>query len=289
MSEFSVGKALLHVVAAVVLFIAVGVVFAVATQSRDAHALGEAAGKTLLWVVLAAFAASWAFQTGKGLLGILFAGVLLLVLCFQVADFIKINKTRGTGTGASAETAEAGEEELPFQELTAEEKRRPETIIANDRARLCQSALEFSLPQPTGFSPAPALESQLASGLREYKDVNLGQWAFENGDTGQRIVIQAAKGIGTNESNFRAFTKGLRKGIEKTQGVRVESENVDWTGGRGEYEMSAQVNGNGVVLHCVSRGGDGGRALTVCVTTPSGGGDPLQSQRNGIRLSPCSA
>lgn len=283
MSGFSVGKALLHVVLAVVLFIAVGVLFAVVTQTRDAHALGEAAGKTLLWVVLAAFAASWAFQTEKGLLGLLFTGVILLIVCFQIADFVKINKTQGTGTAGAG----AADENLPFEELTAEEKRRPETIITNDRARLCQPALGFSVPQPTGFSPAPALETQLASGLKEYKDVNLGQWAFENSDTGLRIVIQAAKGIGKNESNFRAFTKGLRKGVEKTEGVRVDSENVDWTDGRGDYEMSAQVNGNGIILHCVSRGGDD--SLTVCVTTPTGGGDPLQSQRNGIRLSPCSA
>jgi hypothetical protein len=284
MSEFSVGKALLHVVLAVVLFIAVGVLFAVVTQARDAHALGEAAGKTLLWVVLVAFAASWAFQTGKGLIGVVLSGVILLIVFFQIADFIKINKTQGTGTEAGAAPAD---ENLPFEELTAEEKRRPETIITNDRARLCQPALGFSVPQPTGFSPSPALETQLASGLKEYKDVNLGQWAFENSDTGLRIVIQAAKGIGKNESNFRAFTKGLRKGVEKTRGVRVDSENVDWTDGRGDYEMSAQVNGNGITLHCVSRGGDD--ALTVCVTTPTGGGDPLQSQRNGIRLSPCSA
>jgi hypothetical protein len=287
MSEFSVGKALLHVVFAVALFIAVGVAFAVVTQATDARALGEAAGKTLLWVVLAAFAASWAFQTDKGLVGILLTGVLLLIFCFQLADFMKINKAKGTGAGTEATATE--EEELPFQELNAAERRRPETIIANDRARLCQPALEFSLPQPTGFVPSPELESQLASGLKQYKDINLGQWAFENGDTGQRLIIQAAKGIGKTESNFRAFTKGLRKGVEKTKGVHVESENVDWTGGRGEYEMSAQVNGNGITLHCVSRGGGGGGALTVCVTTPTAGGDPLQSQRNGIRLTPCSA
>jgi hypothetical protein len=285
MPEFSVGKALLHVVLAVVLFIGVGVAFAVVTQAKDAHALGEAAGRTLLWVVLAAFAASWAFQTEKGLVGILLSGVILLIFCFQIADFMKINKANGTGTGAGAGTAE--EENLPFQELTAEERRRPETIIANDRARLCQPALEFSMPQPTGFVPSPELETQLASGLKQFKDVNLGQWAFENGETGQRIVIQAAKGIGTNESNFRAFTRGLRKGVEKTRGVRVDSENVDWSGGRGDYEMSARVNGNGITLHCVSRGGDD--ALTVCVTTPTGDGDPLQSQRNGIRLTPCNA
>jgi len=286
MSEFSVGKALLHVILAVALFILVGVAFAVVTQSQDSHALGEAAGRTLLWVVLAAFAASWAFQTEKGLVGILLCGVLLLVFCFQIADFMKINKASVAGTGAEAATAE---EDLPFEELNAEERRRPETIIANDRARLCQPALGFSVPQPTGFVPSPELETQLASGLKQYKDVNLGQWAFENGDTGQRLVIQAAKGIGKTESNFRAFTKGLRKGVEKTRGVQVDSENVDWTGGRGEYEMSARVNGNGITLHCVSRGGEGGPSLTVCVTTPSGNGDSLASHRNGIRLSPCSA
>jgi len=281
MSGFSVGKALLHVVLAVVLFTAVGIAFAVVTQARDAHALGEAAGKTLLWVVLAAFAASWAFQTGKGLIGIVLAGVILLIVCFQIADFVKINKTHGTGPAAE------GEAELSIAPMTIEERRRPETIITNDRARLCQSALGFSLPQPTGFSPSPELESKLDAAIKNLKEKNLGQWAFANGDTGQVLVIQVAKGIGNDESNFRSFTMGLRKGVEKTRGTRVQSENVDWTGDHGVYEMSAQVNGNGVALRCVSRGSDS--PLTVCVMTPTADGDPLENLRNGIRLSPCSA
>jgi hypothetical protein len=284
MSGFSVGKALLHVVLAVVLFIAVGVLFAVVTQTRDAHALGEAAGKTLLWVVLAAFAASWAFQTEKGLLGFLFAGVILLIVCFQIADFVKINKTRGSGPAAEG----AAEAELSLAPMTAEERRRPETIITNDRARLCQPALGFSLPQPTGFNPSPELETKLDAAIKNLEEKNLGQWAFANSDTGQVLVIQVAKGIGNNESTFRSFTKGLRKGVEKNRGTQVEGENVDWTVDHGEYEMTARVNGKGVALRCVSRGG-ADSPLTVCVMTPTADGDPLENLRNGIRLSPCSA
>ena len=281
MSEFSVGKALLHVLLAVAIFFVLGVAFAVVTHSKDSYAIGEALGRSLLWVVVGAFAASWAFQTEKPMIGIILSGVLLLLFSFQIADFLRIHKGHGGAGGAE----EGSEEEI--EALTAAERRRPETIIANDRARLCQPALEFSVPQPTGFNPAPALEAQLAANLKNYKEKNLGQWAFENSDTGQRLIIQVAKGVGKRESTFRAFTKGLRQGVEKTQGTEVESENVDWSGGRGEYEMKARVNGNAIALRCISRGAD--NALTVCVMTPTGGGDPLASQRTGIRLTPCSA
>jgi hypothetical protein len=279
--EMSWGKAGLHVLIACGALTAVGIVFAFLGAFQNPEAAGEQVGKVVLWVVLATLAASWAFQTGKGALGIVLAGIVVVLLAVEILGFVRLARDPAAKAGA--------DQDLALEPLTPSEKVRPKTIVADHQARLCHVTLEFSIPQPTGFTPAEALEATLraaASGASAgATNEKLGQWAFESPETHERVILLAAKGIGRTEAGFRGFATGLKSGIQQDAKITIEDDETQWTNGRGDYTLGGTANGKAHVdLRCLSRESP---PLVVCVETVALTNGSLSRQRNGLRLLPC--
>ena len=279
--EMSWGKAGLHVLVACGALTAVAIVFAFLGAFQNPEAAGEELGKVVVWVVLATLAASWALQTGKGALGMLLAAVVVALIGVEVFGFVRLARHPGGKAG--------GDQDMALEPLTPTEKVRPQIIVADHEARLCHVTLDFSIPQPTGFTPAEALEATLhnaASAASEgATNDKLGQWAFESPETHERVLLLAAKGIGKTEAGFRGFTAGLKSGIQKEGKILVEDDAAQWTNGRGEYTLGGTAGGRvHVDLRCLSRETP---PLVVCVETVALTNAALSRQRNGLRLLPC--
>lgn len=276
MSDFSLGKALLHAVIVTFLFVAIGRVFAMVEAVPNPNRIGEAGILALCGVFVVTLAASYGLQSGKAWL--LFGGlaVLLVLLGLQVHSFLTLALDKTTFAPAP---------------LTAEEKRRPETRIVEDKARLCQNTLGFYLPHPDGFRPLTQLEDKLNKKLAK-ENPNLTQFAYANYETGEQILLIVARDVGKTEGSFRAFAKGVRSAASNDPTIELGDEDFKWADGQGEYTLSAVVNDSAQVeMRCLSRAGGGlASTLVVCAETGTVNGeneDALEKVRNGLRLLPC--
>jgi hypothetical protein len=249
MSDFSLGKALLHAVIVTFLFVAIGRVFAMVEAVPNPNRIGEAGVLALCGVFVVTLAASYGLQSGKAWL--LFGGlaVLLVLLGLQVHSFLTLALDKTTFAPAP---------------LTAEEKRRPETRIVEDK-----------------------LNKKLAK-----ENPNLTQFAYANYETGEQILLIVARDVGKTEGSFRAFAKGVRSAASNDPTIELGDEDFKWADGQGEYTLSAVVNDSAQVeMRCLSRAGGGlASTLVVCAETGTVNGeneDALEKVRNGLRLLPC--
>jgi hypothetical protein len=271
---FSPVKALLHVMVVLFLLVALGRGLAMIDSVPNPQKAGDAGMAELAGAFALALVASFGLQTGRRFL--LFGGLagILVLVGLQVHAFLTV----------------ALDKKFTPEPLTAEEKRRPEMQIIDDKARLCHDALGFSLPHPSGFEPQTALEDELnAKFAKEYP--NLGQWAYANTETGEAVLILVAKGVGQTEESFRGFARGMRNTWDQNPEIDVQKEDLSWSGGQGEYSVSTSIKDKGQMdMRCLSRTGpDEASALVVCAETVTGDGDPLGSLRRGLRLTSCGA
>ena len=58
-------------------------------------------------------------------------------------------------------------------------------------------------------------------------------WDFSNGDRAESLIIQATRFALLQESCFREFTDGLRKGAMRSGATTVLADTVAWRGDRG--------------------------------------------------------
>lgn len=273
---FSWGKALLHALIVTFLFVAIGQGFSMIEAVPNPGRAGEASVLRLVLVFGIALAASFGLQTGRAWL--LFPGVcaLLVLLGLQVHAFLTVALDQTTFEPAP---------------LTADERRRPETRIVDDKARICQNALGFYLPYPSDFQPLTQLEDKLNRKLKK-ENPNIGQWAYANYETGEQLLIITAKDVGKTEANFRAFVRGVRSAAKDDPTVELGEDDLKWSDGQGEYTLSAVVQGTVQVdMRCLSRPGGGlASTLVVCAETATqseGNEDALEKVRNGLHLLPC--
>jgi hypothetical protein len=267
--SFSWKKGLLHGLAAVAVFLFVGMVFAsVGAFGDQSGKIGEAAGRQMVIAFLLAVAASYGFQSGKTLLGLAMTVLVALLLAFQIFLFARIARQHA---GASPMTA--AEKEHPARET--------------GRPRLCQSALGFSFPDPGGdFAPAPDLEARLQ---KPGFPANASQWVWTSSGTGERILVQAIKGVGRTEGDFNDFTAGVKNGLTSSGKVSLADERLHWTDGHGEYTVSGSfTNGVHLQMRCLSRGPEGGHPpLAVCLQTFTAGGEALREVEAGLEVAAC--
>jgi hypothetical protein len=267
--SFSWEKGLLHGLAVLVVFLVLGMIFAGAGAfGEESDKVAEAAGRQMALAALLAVAASYGFQTGKALLGLAMTVLVALLLAFQIVLFARIARSQ-----ADAGPMKAAEKEHPAREAS--------------RPRLCQTALGFSFPDPgEAFAPSPSLEEKLRTqGL----PANAGLWMWTSSGTGERILVQAIKGIGWTESSFSSFTAGVKKGLAESGKVSLADERLHWTEGRGEYTVSGSLaNGVHIQMRCLSRGQDGNRPpLAVCLQTFTGDGEALREVGAGLEVAAC--
>jgi hypothetical protein len=270
---FSPAKALLHVMIVLFLLVALGRVFARIDAFPNPGHAGDAGVAELLWGFGLALVASFGLQTGRRLL--LFGGLagLLVLVGLQVHAFLTL----------------ALDKKFTPEPLTAEEKRRPEMLIIDDRARLCHDALGFSLPHPSGFEPQTALEDELNAKFSK-ENPNLGQWAYVNSETGEAVLILVAKGVGKTEESFRGFAKGMRGSWDQNPEISINDEGFSWSEGQGEYNVSTSIKEAQMDLRCLSRAGaEEASSMVVCAETVAGDRSSLSGVRKGLRLSSCGA
>jgi hypothetical protein len=271
---FGWGKALLHVMIVVFLLVALGRIFAMLDEFPNPDRIGDAGLREILLAVAFAVVGSYGLQTRQWfLLGGGIAAILVLV-GLQVHAFLTF----------------ALDKSFTPAPLTLAEKRRPETLIIDDKARICHDALGFSLPHPDGFEPQIDLEDRLNKKLAK-DNPNLGQWAYANSETGEAVLLIVAKDVGQTEQSFRAFAKGIRSNWENDPEIDIRDEDFKWKEGQGEYDVMTLVKDKAEMgLRCLSRAGEGeASAVVVCAETVSGEGDSLSSVRKGLHLTSCGA
>ncbi len=273
MSDISWGKALLHAVVVVFLFAVVGRAFTLIDAFPNPDRVGEAGTVALCTAFVVAVAASAGLQSGRTWLLIGGLVVLLALLGLQVHAFLTLVLTKSFTPAP----------------LTAEDRKRPETRIVDDKARLCQNSLGFYLPHPDGFQPLTTLEDKL-NGKFAKQNPNLGQWAYANYETRDELLLLVAKDVGKTEGSFRAFARGIKGVAAKDPEITLGDEDFKWADGAGEYTLAASTSSVQMDMRCLSRAGGGlASTLVVCAETVTGGedDDALKRVREGLRLLPC--
>jgi hypothetical protein len=265
---FSWKKGALHAFAAAAALGVLTLIAAAGLTPQASYQFGRAIARDLLWTFAFAFVATYGFQTRRKVLGWV---MLILTVIVVGADGTILFQTAHRLTADNAP-------------LTAAEKARP----ARDarQPRLCQAALGVSFPDPgKAFAPATALEERLRA---QETDPKVAKWVWESSETENHIILRAMRGLGT-EQGFRDFAADFTGSLAKTPGVKMAGESLHWTGERGEYDLTADME-NGIHLqsHCLARGRKGDLPpLTACLQTFTGEGDPLRDIRNGLDVRGC--
>jgi len=271
--SFSLVKGAFHGVGVIAVFMLVGMAFAATGAfGNQADRTAEIAGQQIFVAFLLAIVASYGFQTGKKVLGGVMLGLVALLLSYQVFFFSRVARDVADATP-----------------MTEAEKKNPENPESEeDHPRLCQAALGFSFPSPPdafGFYDS----SQLGPHHEPRLPANVSRWVLSIPGKGERIVVQAIKGIGRTEGGFRAFTTGLKQGLEEDGGASMTGDRLLWTDGRGEFSVSGRfTNGTRLQMRCLSRGPAGSQSpLTICIQTFTGAESDLQEVETGLELAPC--
>jgi len=249
--RFAWGKGLLHAAIPVVLLIGVGLIAAAAGWFPSADAAGELVGYVSLPLFAGGLVASWLLQTGRRGCGV--AGFVAVALV-----------TAAVGAGVLAFPLLI---RLHPAALSEEDKRFPEVYwTLEDGERFRHPTLGFSLPAPTKrFTEAPALAEEMRQDLNT---IGAWAWAWQDGTTGESILVSLAKGPGAKQGDFEDFCHGLKDVIAGEEGVSVVRDEVRWNGGRGDYLLQIMIQER---VHfdtrCIS--GSAGRrsSYVACVMT----------------------
>lgn len=251
--RFSPGKGLLHAAIPTAVLLVTSLAAVLTGWLPSPRGAGQAVGGAALLVFLGALLASWLLQTGRRGCGV--AGFVVVALY-----------TLATAAGVLA---------LPLlmrlhpSALTAEDKRFPEVYWTPGGQRFRHPTLGFSLPAPTErFAEAPAVAEQMRQGLA---GIGAWAWAWEDGASGERILISLAKGPGAEQAGFEDYCRGMKDALAGQEGVSVVRDEVRWSGGRGDYLLQTLVQDR---VHfdtrCIS--GSAGRrsSYVACVMTVAG-------------------
>lgn len=258
--RFSWGRGLLHAVIPVLVLVAVGLLAALTGLFPDAEAAGQAVGGASVLVFFGALVASWLAQTGRrgcGLVGFIAVALVTLAVAAGILAFPLLIK-------------------LHPDSITAEDKQFPEVYWDAEGQRFRHPTLGFSLPAPSGrFEEAPAVAEQMRSGL---SPIGAWAWAWEDGSTGERILITLAKGAGGDRGDFEDFCEGMKKALASEDGISVVRDEVRWNDDRGDYLLETLIRDR---VHfdtrCISGVPNPRTSYVACVMTVAG--EPTWSRR----------
>lgn len=263
--DFHVGRGLLHGVLGFLVFLVLAMAFTGTEPfGGSVEKLAEAAGKQAGWAFLLALGASYAFQTSRRTLGGLMLLVIVGLFVFQLYALARIAHARQDDNSP----------------LTLTERQRPSP--SGGPGRLCQPALAFSFPAPDRRFTPVAEDGNL-------NDPYLTEWTWQHPGTGERLLVQAAKGAGRDERSFRAFAAGLKRDLGKDSAVQLGAEDLRWTEESGELTLSATWGDTGrIETRCLSRAAEGeAPPVVVCARTATQSADSLRQVRTGLSLAPC--
>jgi hypothetical protein len=137
------------------------------------------------------------------------------------------------------------------------------------------AAFGFALPRPREFVADSQLQQRLDSSFE--KTPTLLGWGFRDEATGRTIVVMVTKNPLVNETTFRAFVTGVRRGFDKSN---LLTDSLAWHGDEGEYLLDlAHPNGVYLSLRCLPS-----RTAFVCVQTTTAELHELESVTSGLTV-----
>lgn len=258
--RFSWGWGVLHAAIPALVLAAAGLTAALAGWFPKVKAASQAVGLAAVLVFAGALVASWLLQTGRrgcGLAGFVAVALVTLAAAAGVLAFPLLLRLHPSA-------------------LTADDKRFPEIYWDLDGQRFRHATLGFSLPAPTErFAEAPAVAEQMRTGLA---GVGAWAWAWEDGSTGERILISLAKGQAAERQDFEDYCEGMKQALVAEDGIALVRHEVRWKDGRGDYLLQTLIQDR---IHfdtrCISgRAGEKG-SYVACVMTVAG--EPTWSRR----------
>lgn len=257
--RFSWGRGLLHAAIPAVVLLAAGLTAALAGW-LPAEAAGQAVGGAAVLVFAGALIASWLLQTGRrgcGLAGFAVVALLTLAAAAGVLAFPLLLRLHPSA-------------------ITEEDKRFPEVYWDLGGQRFRHPALGFSLPAPTErFAEAPMVAEQMRTGLA---GIGAWAWAWEDGSTGERILISLAKGQAAERPDFEEYCEGMKQALSTQDGISVVRDEVRWNDGRGDYLLQTLIQDR---VHfdtrCISGPAGERSSYVACVMTVAG--EPTWSRR----------
>jgi hypothetical protein len=152
--------------------------------------------------------------------------------------------------------------------------------IGEDSIR--HAGLGFVLPSP---GPGFAADSELQALItQQYAGQGaMVAWGLRDPNQSALVLIQVTKGKQT-EPGFRAFARGMKRGVTESGRARILEDTLRWQDGKGEYQVTF-MHENGVYSTMLCRGGRFNTvSRVVCVQTSSLERDGLAFVRAGFSL-----
>jgi hypothetical protein len=142
--------------------------------------------------------------------------------------------------------------------------------------------LAFSVPVGGRWNPAPEIQREVNNQLTELPGTFA--WALEDERGEGLVLILVMKGVGNDETDFRAMARGMTRGLRRQAPQPIE-ETLNWSSRAKEFRFAAQVaDGQYLKMRCVP---SDSRLLpyTLCVQTLSVDSTGLDDARNHLSIS----
>ncbi len=186
-SDFRLGRAFLHALAAIVLVAIVSGVLGAVYGVADPRRFGEGVGRFILFMGLGALGVSWLAQTGRRVAAIVAGGLLTALVIGLVVAVAMVAPTKTQGTGGPGPAFKAD-------------------LVRTDDA-LRHPVLEFSIPDPgPGLVEQPGLAKTLASGPGERA------WVYADLASSEVFMVVLAARMASDAPTFEDFFRGVLAG-----------------------------------------------------------------------------
>jgi hypothetical protein len=228
-----------------------------ATSGADPEAAGEQAGALAVGPVLAGIAVGiWAHRAAHRWRPLDY--VLRFALCTVV--FAALHTVGRRVLSATAESSAAAPVGVP---LTEDEKQ----YFNLGGGWVRHTFFAFTMPVGNKFSLAPDIQSEMNQQLANVPGTYA--WAIQHENGTEIILVLLMKGVGDEEDGFRAYTRGIDKGI-RPRAARILENEFRWDRQMHEFRHAAELS-NGVYLRtrCLTPGPLRKRPYIVCAQTLS--------------------
>jgi hypothetical protein len=218
---FSLKRGLLHAAIALGAVLAAGLGVALLVHPVSYEKFGEGIGQFAIFSTMAAFGASYLFQTGRRTWGWVTVGAYgALVVVVAVAVIV--------AAGQRDERARPAP-------LTPAERAPLEQVAEGDTLLLRHPTLGFSLPHPgPAFTEIDQAElRRLARGMFE-PGMQVYGWFDET--AGAVLVVGLMKDVGSREE-LEGFQQGFVQALREQPGSRLEVNTVTWSGDGGKADV----------------------------------------------------
>jgi hypothetical protein len=142
------------------------------------------------------------------------------------------------------------------------------------------SNFDFVLPVGPQFEPAPDLQNQLNETLAAMPGTFV--WALQAQHPDRLVLIFVAKGMGNDESAFRAMARGI-SGSAGKQAAQVLEDDLQWSRRAKEFRYGVRLaDGRYAQTRCLPSAPERQPPYVVCVQTLGPDANGLDALRNQL-------